>query len=337
MRIVVLVAALASGVGGPGAASAAVVRFPDENLEAAVRDALGKPTGDVTTEDMETLVFFVARERRIKVLDGLEYATNLWRVDLGENEISDLSPLASLERLAELRLPQNEISDLSPLSGLGGLRVLELCHNQVDGLGPLSGLANLMFLTLDGNEISDIAPLSELLGLASLRLNQNRIMDISPLVANSDAGGLGEGDRVELRSNYLDLAPGAQALADVEVLVDRGVEVEYEPQRELGAVPPGAMVRHGPQPVRAEGCVFWIDLPGDAVEATLSVFSVDRVLLSRLELDPTLPRYPPSGRWRPRDDRGRRLGTGLYLYLVEVRRADGSVTHSAVETLVIRR
>ena len=97
------------------------------------------------------------------------------------------------------------------------------------------------------------------------------------------------------------------------------------------------LIWHGPNPVPPEGCIFWLNLPDDAVEATLKIFDVDGALLVSIPLDPAADRYPETGRWIPQDNQGRLLGTGLYLYLVEIVHADGSVTYSPVQKMVIQR
>ena len=102
-------------------------------------------------------------------------------------------------------------------------------------------------------------------------------------------------------------------------------------------VPEGLLIRHGPNPVSPEGCVFWLNLPDDAVEATLKVFDVDGALLVSIPLDPEADRYPETGRWIPQGSQGRLLGTGLYLYCVEIKHADGTVTYSPVQKMVIQR
>jgi len=104
-----------------------------------------------------------------------------------------------------------------------------------------------------------------------------------------------------------------------------------------GAIPAGAIVNHGPNPVPFEGCIFWHNLPDDAVEATLKIFDVDGALLVSIPLDPSVDRYPETGRWIPQDAHGRLLGTGLYLYCVEIKHADGTVTYSPVQKMVIQR
>ena len=47
----------------------------------------------------------------IKNLLGLENAVNLEKLDLNENEISDLSPIAKLNKLTKLSLIRNRISN----------------------------------------------------------------------------------------------------------------------------------------------------------------------------------------------------------------------------------
>jgi internalin A len=48
---------------------------------------------------------------------------------LGDNQISDLSPLSGLTNLQELTLRGNQISDISPLMELVNLEYLNLADN----------------------------------------------------------------------------------------------------------------------------------------------------------------------------------------------------------------
>ena len=53
------------------------ITFPDSNLEAAIRAAIGKPEGSILPSDLEGLTSLDASERGITDLTGLEYCTNL--------------------------------------------------------------------------------------------------------------------------------------------------------------------------------------------------------------------------------------------------------------------
>ena len=193
--------------------------IPDANLRAAIKIAMGKgPDDPITGFEMGFLSELEAPNSNIRDLTGLELATgltildlgtelvsgagyvnsnhisdfsllsgmtNLERLDLGGNSISDLSvlsgALSSLTRLERLYLDNNSISDVSALSGLTRLELLYLNNNSISDLSPLSGLTGLTRLYLRNNSISDVSPLSGLINLAGLYLNNNSISDISVL------------------------------------------------------------------------------------------------------------------------------------------------------------
>ena len=53
--------------------------------------------------DIASLTHLVA-EHNIKSLKGLEYAINLEFLHIGRTEVSDLTPLAGLEKLSDLKV-----------------------------------------------------------------------------------------------------------------------------------------------------------------------------------------------------------------------------------------
>jgi hypothetical protein len=142
------------------------VTFADPNLEAAIREAIGKPTGPIYPSDLEGLTSLSASEKNIADLTGLECATSLTSLDLDDNQISNVSPLANLTSLQQLWLGDNQISDISPLSNLTSLQQLWLSYNQISDISPLANLTNLTWLDLEGNQISDISPLVDNEGLS---------------------------------------------------------------------------------------------------------------------------------------------------------------------------
>ena len=195
----------------PLTVTAQTVDIPDPNLRAAIATQLGKPSGaTITTADIANLTELTARNASIRDLTGLEAATNLTVLHLGavlaaigfinSNSVSDLSPLAGLNKLEELYLERNLISDISPLAALN----------------------NLTDLWLWGNSISDISPVAGLNQLTWLQLGNNNISDISPLVANT---GLGNGDRIYLQGNPLS---HLSIHTHIPALQSRGVTVRFD-------------------------------------------------------------------------------------------------------------
>ena len=159
------------------------VEIPDLNLRNAIRETLNLPAGaPITQADMRQLRSLNAKNRHITELAGLEYATNLTELRLGENPISDISPLTHLTQLTLLRLNDCwTIDDISPLADLTQLRWLDLDRNLIVDIGPLAGLTKLEGLDLRYNRIIDVSPLANLTQLKILRLNNNQIVDISRL------------------------------------------------------------------------------------------------------------------------------------------------------------
>lgn len=158
-----------------------IVNIPDIMLEMSIRYAIDKPTGDLYASDIGSLHYLYTSSFGITCLTGLEYAIGLRDLSLGNNLISDLSPLSNLINLRYLNLHNNLFSDLSPLADLTSLLQLDLGDNQITTIPSLPGLTQLRYFYLSNNQISDISALSELQQLYSLDLCNNQIADISPL------------------------------------------------------------------------------------------------------------------------------------------------------------
>lgn len=135
----------------------------------------------------------------------------------------------------------------------------------------------------------------------------------------------------QIRISGEDASTGKKFSFNVPVHVTVGVKNPSPPK-----IKPRAVLI-GPNPVPPEGCIFWLNLPKDAVKATLKVFDVDGAELVTIPLNPSAHRYPATSRWIPKDHQGRLLGTGLYLYCVEIKHADGTITYSPVQKMVIKR
>ena len=180
------------------------LEIPDQNLRRVIERSLGKSSGEpIFRYEIETLRSVEVRYEAIGDLEGIQFATNLRRLELveirgslvqGAQEHSplDLSPLAALTNLTRLNLSQNKISDLLPLAGLTNLEYLSLeavyikreeSDTSTLDLSPLAGLTKLTDLALGYNNILDISPLASLTALERLNIRKNHISDISPLVS----------------------------------------------------------------------------------------------------------------------------------------------------------
>lgn len=109
-----------------------IVPFADDNLRALVAWHLHShfdvPLDEpVTVANMELMEIFRganASSWNIRSLEGLQYATNLKRLYLGNKPIEDLSPLATLHNLEFANIGNTLVTDLTPLVGLESLQQL---------------------------------------------------------------------------------------------------------------------------------------------------------------------------------------------------------------------
>lgn len=89
-------------------------------------------------------------------------------LDLGNQNITDLSPLASLTTISNLNLTGNQIQDISPLSNLQNLSFLLIAFNEIQDISPLANLKNLRYLVIENNQITDLSSLNSLPNLTAL-------------------------------------------------------------------------------------------------------------------------------------------------------------------------
>lgn len=176
--------------------------------------------------NLETLDFWGSEVSDISYLTDL---INLETLTFGENKVSDISSLSNLTNLEILFFWSNEVSNIKPISNLTNLERLSFAHNDVSDINHLSSLTNLKTLHFGSNKVSEISSLSNLTNLEILGFSNNEVTDISPLVEND---GFGDGDIIYMTDNYLDLTEGSEDMDNINSLISRKVEVEYEPQRE---------------------------------------------------------------------------------------------------------
>jgi internalin A len=91
---------------------------------------------------------------------------------------SDISPLKELKSLTRVNLSNNEISEVFSLRELKSLTKLNLSHNQIVDIRVLEELESLTKLNLGYNSISDISALKNLKRLEQLDITSNQIKQL---------------------------------------------------------------------------------------------------------------------------------------------------------------
>lgn len=100
-------------------------------------------------------------------LSVLRYCKNLMALDIGHNDVTDLSFLYDLPKLRVLILGRNNnLEDIAPIGSLKDLEYLELFSTNVSDISPLANCTHLVDLNICNDRINDLSPL---MGLSSLR------------------------------------------------------------------------------------------------------------------------------------------------------------------------
>ena len=132
--------------------------------------------------NLPSLKNLVVNNNQIADLSPIASLTNLQVLFCNSNQISDLSPIASLTNLQRLFCNSNQISDLYPIASLTNLQILSCAYNQISDLSPIASLTNLQNLSCDSNQISDLSPIASLTNLQYLFFDYNHISDLSPII-----------------------------------------------------------------------------------------------------------------------------------------------------------
>jgi len=179
------------------------VSIPDPTLKLFIEATLGKT--NPTRRDMLLLTRLELVHGDVVSLVGLEAALRLEYLDLRNNRIAGVAPLAGLDTLTVLALSDNRIRDISPLGGLTQLVQLGLGGNMIWALRPLRNLSRLEVLSLNDNQITDIDALGSLQTLEILWIENNAVTDVKALLgleylvwAQLRFNGLNTGDCADL-------------------------------------------------------------------------------------------------------------------------------------------
>ncbi|NUS83272.1 MAG: hypothetical protein HOY75_11135 [Streptomyces sp.] len=116
----------------------------------------------------------------VRDITPLARLTQLRNLRLEHTHVTDIAPLADLTRLSDLSVCDGPLSDLTPLSGLCLTR-LYVYRTRVSDLSPLSGMATLEVLGLVGCPVRDLTVVTTLPALHFVNLRRTPITDLGDL------------------------------------------------------------------------------------------------------------------------------------------------------------
>lgn len=226
------------------------ITFKDAGFERAIRQALGRSSGDILDTDLKRihdlriygayacanpsseenvdLSAFNAsgngyRDRNgvwhkekgdVRSLDDLRFLPNLSQLEVCYQNQLDIGGLAYCPRLYVVYLQGDEITELSPLSSLTNLITFRVANQDkpIGDLSPLKGLSKLTSLTMAHCCLHDVSALSGLKRLKHLYLYGNSIVDVGAL------SGLSAVQDLDLSMNSISDASSLRGLSSIHNL-----------------------------------------------------------------------------------------------------------------------
>jgi len=133
-------------------------------IEAAIRKAAQKPTGELTKADLEKVRKLSLFNNQLTDVTPLKGLTKLTRLSLSNNQLTDVTGLEKLTQLTWLSLSKNnKLTDVKSLDNLTKLETLYLNYNQLTEVPEgLEKLTQLTWLDLSNNPDLTKAQIDEL-------------------------------------------------------------------------------------------------------------------------------------------------------------------------------
>lgn len=204
--------------GGDDKKQATVVNVPDANLSAHIKSRLGLGASEnITTENILQLEKIAEDNnvegdfKEIANLEGLQHATNLTYIHLGETKVTSLTPVKDLKKVEYFRINDTDVSDLSPLANYTTLTYFNAnTATSITDISPISKNTGLQEIILRevpfGN--AGMSTFTTFTKLYRLNIRSTGITDVTVLATLMSKGAL-------LKSTAGAAAAGADAVIDL--------------------------------------------------------------------------------------------------------------------------
>lgn len=157
----------------------------------------------------------------------IRYCPDLLALDVGHNNVSDLSFLKAWPKLRRLIVIDSKtpVTDISPLAELEDLEYVELFMQNITDISPLAGKTRLLDLNLCHNDITDLTPLYSCVNLQRLWISANPRLTQEEIDRFHEAVPLCQIERLDWQST----GSGWRTHPRYRIMYDSFVSGVYEP------------------------------------------------------------------------------------------------------------
>lgn len=126
-------------------------------------------------------VLDISSNPQISSIEPLMAYANLYRLDITDNNLSDISPLSQTVKLKEIKAPNNALESIDALQNCPELTYIDISNNAITDLSPLTSLLNITYLNFSANKVSRLPAWSTDIKLVTIDGSSNLISDLTPL------------------------------------------------------------------------------------------------------------------------------------------------------------
>ncbi|NVJ86788.1 MAG: leucine-rich repeat domain-containing protein [Algoriphagus sp.] len=137
-----------------------------------------------STEQLHNLTGLAALNfERVSIQDlvPLKAFVNLRKLAVFDSPLTDISAIADMKLLEDLRLSQMPVVDFTPIGGLFQLQKLDLSNTGIEDLTALSSLLELRVLNISGTNLKSLKGLENLVRLEELDVASTNLRSLRPI------------------------------------------------------------------------------------------------------------------------------------------------------------
>ena len=158
-----------------------IIVWSDKEVERQVREQAKKPEGDIWLSDLWDICVIELEGEEVYSIKDLSVLLNLNSLSLINTSVTDLSPVAGLKVLFNLRIEGGDSRILDSAGQLKYVHELSLRGLQIDSLDSLKGLKQMGIIWLYDMPVQDIEAVKYMKDLKKFLAHNTLINDISPL------------------------------------------------------------------------------------------------------------------------------------------------------------
>ena len=136
---------------------------------------------DALQQIVKTTEVNVAGDENITNLDPLAELTELRSLNCSETKVSDINPIRNLNKIKELNISKTKITDISNLKYANVVQEFKADDVKISDISVVAFFRDLNTLSLANTNVSDINSLARCVNLSNLNLSGTQITDLSPL------------------------------------------------------------------------------------------------------------------------------------------------------------